>query len=148
MKAPATELTGYPSSPENRSPLRRYGFAVVAVLIAFLVRRSLDPILENGTVKHAFITFIVATTLVAWYSGFFPSLLTFVAGFMLADWYFLEPKYSLYLTPHQYMDLMVPPMLVCMTIILFGRSMHAAREKADAHAVEAIKNQAKLAAGV
>jgi len=148
MKAPDTELTRYRSSPENRSTFKRYGFAALAVLFAFLIRRSLDPLMDNGTAKHAFITFIVATTLVAWYSGFVPSIITFVFGFMLADWFFLEPNYALHQTTRQYLDTMVPPILVCMTIILFGRSMHTARERADAHALEAIKNQERLAAEV
>ena len=77
-------------------------FAAAALLIAFLARLSLDPMLENGSAKHAFITFIVATTVVAWYSGFVPSLLTFVGGFLLAAWYFLEPNYSLHFTTRLY----------------------------------------------
>jgi light-regulated signal transduction histidine kinase (bacteriophytochrome) len=39
---------------------------------------------------------------------------------------------------------MIPPMLVAATIILFGRSMHLAREIADQHVIEALTNQEKL----
>src|ERR1700733_13904154 len=112
-----------PSSLAGRSTLRRYGFAFAATALAFIIRLLLEPVLAHSQIKHIFITFIVATILVAWYSGFVPSLLTFIVGFLLADYFFLDPKYSLALDANQYLNTMLPPILVSLTVILFGRSM-------------------------
>src|SRR5262249_19287141 len=120
---------------------KRYAFALAATAIAFFIRLALDPYLNK---KHIFLTFIVATTLVVWYSGFLPSMLTFLLGFLLADYFFLEPRNSLSLHSGEYLDLIFPPMLVAVTIIVFGRSMHIAREQADDHLQEALHNQKKL----
>lgn len=130
------------------SPFRRYLFAFAATLTAFLVRLALDPVLEKTTNKHIFLTFIVATTLVAWYSGFVPSLLTLIVGFLLADYFFVDPKHSFAVAPGDYLQIILPPILVAMTIILFGRYMHLARDKADASADEAINAAKKLEAEV
>lgn len=144
MKDPTTEsqpvaLRAGPSTP------RRYLFALVAILAAFVIRYGLDDFIQKySTNKHYFLTFVIATTVVAWYSGFIPSLLTFAAGFLLADFFFLDPRHSFGMTPNEFMQTVVPPMLVCGTIILFGRSMHLAREKAHARAREAIDHQKKL----
>ena len=129
-----------------RDPTRYVLRGMAATAVAFLLRWSLEPGHHRSTTRPStfFITFIVATTLVAWYSGFVPSLLTFILGFLLADFVFLEPKYSLALSPDAYLNTMIPPILVAMTIILFGRSMHIARERADEHLCEALTNQEKL----
>src|SRR5580692_9789613 len=95
MNQPLPALVRFSASPISRSRAKRYGFALVALLMALMARLALDPLLEGTHNKHAFITFIVATTLVAWYSGFVPSVLTAVAGFLLADWFFLDPRFSL-----------------------------------------------------
>ncbi len=148
MNEPVKEVLPPAGETTSRTPLKRYLFAFAALLIAFMIRLALDPLLEDNPVKHVFISFIVATTVVAWYSGFVPSILTFIAGFALADYFFLEPRYSLSLQPHQYLDTMLPPVLVSITVILFSRSMHVAREKADAHARTAIEHQKKLEAEI
>jgi signal transduction histidine kinase len=144
MKEPDTDSQQVLDLRAGPSTLRRYLFAATAVLIAFLIRYALDPLLQHSTNKHVFLTFIVATTLTAWYSGYVPSVLTFIAGFLLADYYFLDPHYSFRLSPVDFLQTVLPPLLVSMTIILFGRSMHLARETANAHAREAIDNQKKL----
>jgi light-regulated signal transduction histidine kinase (bacteriophytochrome) len=73
-----------------------------------------------------------------------PSVLTFAGGVVLADWFFLEPRFSFGMPPRVFLDTVLPPALVGLTIILFGRAMHLAREIADQHAIEALTNQEKL----
>jgi K+-sensing histidine kinase KdpD len=148
MKASDSDLMPSVAPQSSPSTLRRYLFAAVATTIAFLVRLALDPVLQHSNTKHVFLTFIVATTLVAWYSGFIPSLLTFIVGFLLADYFFLDPHNSFAVKPVDYLQTLLPPVLVEMTIILFGRYMHLARDKADANAHEAISNAKKLEAEV
>ena len=134
MNAPVSDPTPSVESRAGRSTLKRYLFAFAATLIAFMLRLALDPVLEHSTNKLVFVTFIVATTLVAWYSGFVPSLLTAVVGFLLADYYFLGKPHAFTTDPVEFLQMELPAWLVALTIILFGRSMHLARDQTDAHA--------------
>lgn len=143
MKAPESEQNEPVNFETGPSTSRRYLFAFVAVLLAFLIRDALTPALQNSSSKHAFLTFIVATTVVAWYSGYVPSVLTFIVGFLLGDYFFLGPVHGFRFSETD-LPMLLPPVLVCLTIILFGRSMHLAREKSNASAAEAINNQKKL----
>ena len=60
-----------------RSLLRRYGAALVAVVLATLLRMWLDPFLEN---RAPFSTYFVAIMFAAWYGGIGPSLMVMVVG--------------------------------------------------------------------
>src|SRR5579863_9321083 len=141
MKAPDLERSHSPRSMEDRSPIQRYGVAVLAVLAAFLLRLSLDGYLGD---KLAYGAFIIATTLVAWYAGYGPSIVTFVCGYLMADWFFVSPRHSFRWNWTADVGPNVSTFIVGATIILFGRSMHLARRRADAHAREAIAHQKKL----
>ena len=126
-------------TPKTRTLVSRYGFAAAAVTIALLTRLALDP--SFGT-KHVFITFIVATIVVTWYGGFGPSLVTAVVGCILGAYFFLEPRETFHI--RNFADNVLPPILVQLCIITFGRAMHAARQRADANAREAISHQKHL----
>src|SRR5579884_762506 len=143
MKAPDSEPNAPLDFQAGPSTARRYLFAFLAILLAFLIRDALSPALVGSVNRHAFLTFIVATTVVAWYSGYIPSVLTFVVGFLLGDYFFLGKEHGFKFSEGD-LPTLLPPILVCLTIILFGRSMHLAREKANASAGEAINNQKKL----
>lgn len=145
MKAPDSEPNAPVDfdGPDGPSTARRYLFALVAVVLAFLIRDALGPALQGSPNKHAFLTFTIATTVVAWYSGYIPSVLTFIIGFLLGDYFFLGAEHGFKFSTTD-LPTLLPPILVCLTIILFGRSMHLAREKANASAGEAINNQKKL----
>ena len=144
MKAFLFTLFSPAVSPTSRPGWKRYGFALAALVIAFLGRLALDPTLEASVNKHVFTTFIVAITLTAWYSGFVPSLITMVGGFLLADYFFLDAPLSFALSPATFVEQVLPPAFVSLTIILFGRSMHLARDLADQHVIEALTNQEKM----
>ncbi len=139
MKASGAHQLEDTVSPNPRTLVRRYGFAAAAITIAFLTRLALDP--TFGT-KHVFITFIVATIVVTWYGGFGPSLVTAVVGCILGAYFFLEPRESFHI--RNFADNVLPPVLVQLCIIIFGRAMHLARQRADANAREAINNQKQL----
>jgi len=140
MKASGLERPNAVRLMEERPFVQRYGVAAAAVLIAFLVRYSLDSVLGD---KLPFAGFVIATTLVAWYAGFGPSIATFATGFLLANWYFIPPRHSLW-SDRSDIGPNISTLIVGATIILFGRSMHLARQRADAHAREAIAHQKKL----
>ena len=111
------------------------------MVIAFLIRLGLDPWVQD---KFAFAAFIIATTLVAWYGGFGPSLLTFLLGFVLANWFFIPPRHMFEFTGMTNLGTNVTSSFVGLTIIFFGRNMHLARRRADANARQAIRHQKEL----
>lgn len=142
MKAPASERPQATRLMIDRPPAERFTAAAVAVLFAFAVRLSLTHLLGE---KLPFAAFIVTTTLTVWYAGFGPSILTFVTGFVLANWFFLPPgQHAFALTNPANLGTDISSSIVSVTIIMFGRSMHLARQRADAHAREAIAHQKKL----
>ena len=74
-----------------RSLFCRYGAAVVAIILATLLRMWLDPFLEN---RAPFSTYFVAIMFAAWYGGIGPSLMVMVVGALAADYFFIEPRGS------------------------------------------------------
>ena len=76
-----------------RSLLVRYGTAVSTTLLATLLRMLLNPILEH---KATFSAYYAAVMFTAWYSGLGPSLVAIASGAILADYFFIEPRLSLF----------------------------------------------------
>ena len=70
-----------------------YLVALAAVAAAALIRESLDPLLGGGT--RPFITFFAAVAVAAWYGGLWPGLLSILLSFLVADYFFIPPRFSL-----------------------------------------------------
>src|SRR5689334_10277781 len=141
MNDPGSELKGRRLLPGNRTPLQRLGFAVGATVCALLLRMVIEPIVHD---KLPFASFIIATVAVAWYGGFWPSLVPFVLGFFLANWFFIGPYHTIYLKDEAHITNDLSYIIVGSSIILFGRAMHLARHRADANAREAVGHQRQL----
>src|SRR6202790_458352 len=78
-----------------RSPLRRYGLAVLSVSVAlggalllerFHFRDVADPL------------FLLAIAVTVWYAGIGPAILAVVLSGLADTYFFIEPIYSLYIT--------------------------------------------------
>ena len=141
MKEPESEPLESVATLEARTPFQRYAFALAVTAIAFLIRLGLDSRVGD---KFPFATFIIGTTFVAWYGGFGPSLVTFLLGFLLANWFFIQPRHSFEFTGLQNIGTNITSSFVGLTIIFFGRYMHLARQRADANARRAIRHQKEL----
>lgn len=139
MKEPDNLPPGAESTPESRTALQRYGFALVALGVAFGIRLGFDGMVGS---KHVFITFILATIFVTWYGGLGPSLMTAIGGFTLGAWFFLPPRHSVQIS--NFLDVGLPPIFVQACILFFGWSMHKARRRANASAQEAIGHRKRL----
>jgi signal transduction histidine kinase len=141
MKDPGPERLEASPALNGRTAVQRYGFAIAAVLAAFLIRLALDPYAKD---RFANAMVVPAITLVAWFGGFGPSLLTCVFGFLLCNWFFVAPRHSF--TPDGTTNLLghVSYTFVSLSIIFFGRHMHLARGRADANARKAINHQKQL----
>jgi PAS domain S-box-containing protein len=75
----------------TRSRLQRYGFAVLAVAIALLLKLLLNPLLE---VESPFLLFFATVMLSAWYGGMKPGIVAAVLSALGSDYFFLSPTYS------------------------------------------------------
>jgi len=78
--------------PFRASPVERYAVAIGVTLIAFVLRLALDPGLGDD---FPFIIFYCATAITAWYGGLGPSLTAIIIGGLLANWFFMAPRFSL-----------------------------------------------------
>ncbi len=141
MKDPGPERLEAHPALEGRTATQRYAFAIAATLVAFGVRFLLDPYAKD---RYPNAMVVPAITLVAWFGGFGPSFLTFVAGFLLCNWFFIAPRHSF--TPNGTTNLIgnLSYLFVSLSIIFFGRHMHLARRRANANAHKAIGHQKQL----
>lgn len=89
------------SDRATRDPFKRYGyqeitggngFALACMLVAFLVRWSLDPYL-NDLIPYT--TFVLACIIIAMYCGVLTSLIAVVVGGVLSNYFFVSPRYEL-----------------------------------------------------
>jgi len=106
-------------------PLKEYGIALGATLIAFFVRFLLDPLLGDHL---PFFTFFLAVMVATWYGGAGASLTAAVAGGLLSNWFFMTPRCSLELKGIQQQ---VGYYVVMITFIWFGQALRRAREQSD-----------------
>lgn len=93
-----------PSSSSRRQDSRdgwivRYGFAVLMVALATMVRILLKPIIPTG---FPFLTFFLAVMLAAWRGGLGPGLLASVLSTLTADLLLIEPMYEFHLSAGYY----------------------------------------------
>lgn len=87
------------SRPGVRPALQRYGVTGAAVALAFLLRWALDPRLGEN---DPFLLFILPVFLAGWFAGLRPALAATVAGALLGDFFFVEPRYSLAIRDPEY----------------------------------------------
>src|SRR6195256_1283590 len=69
-----------------------YVFALLATLLALLVRLALNPLLGDYV---PYITFLPAVAFCAWYCGLGPSILSVVLALIGAQYWFISPEHSL-----------------------------------------------------
>jgi len=74
-----------------RSRLRRYGFAVLAVAIALVVKLLLAPLIQE---ESPFLLFFATVVVSSWYGGLGPGLLATALAGLSSDYFFLIPTYS------------------------------------------------------
>src|SRR5215475_10589594 len=72
--------------------LHPYVFATICVGIATVLRFGLDPILRD---QHGLVLYYGALAAAAWRGGWGPAVFTIVTSYLLADWFFLAPRYEI-----------------------------------------------------
>ena len=106
----------------------RYTFAVLAVILAALLREFLDPLIGQGL---PFITFYPTVVLVAWFGGLCLGLFSTVLGELIAWYMFIPPVYSFRILDHTAPAQMIIFFLGATLISLLAESLHRARRKAQ-----------------
>ena len=70
----------------------RYGVAVGCVVVGWLAREALTPVL--GATALPFVSFFPAATMAAWYGGFGPGVLATILAGAVGTWFFTAPLHS------------------------------------------------------
>lgn len=128
-----------------RSLLLRYSAALASIMLATVLRMWLDPVLGN---RAPFSTYFVAIMFAAWYGGIGPSLVAMVLGALAVDYFFIEPRGSVYLynrvaydVEHEAaMGLYFP---VSFVIALLSESLRTGRQRTEAASAEYESSDAK-----
>ena len=125
---------------KHTSLLLRYGVAVLAVGVAFLIKLLLDPLIVQGT---PFLLIFGAIMISAWYGGLGPGLLATFTGGLAADYFFLPSTGSL-----SGFSLETVPLLVFFVegtlVCLLVEALRAARSRAEGSALEAERQRELL----
>lgn len=103
-----------------------FGLSLCAVALAFWVRWLLDPLVGN---LFPYATFVIAVTLSAWIGGWRPALLCIFLGIVLAQYFFVPPRYSLVPVGIQHWGGLLFFLTIGLVIASFGEGMRAAQRR-------------------
>ena len=129
----------------SRQGLARYAGATAILVVATLIRWALDPYLGE---RAPFIVYIVALTVTSRLGGAGPGLLALILGAMLADFFFIPPRFALGWGDGDRVLSMVLYLVTGLIIIVLAESQKLARGKAERSAREAIDKQSRLEAEI
>jgi len=125
----------------NYFSLRRYGFAVLAVMLMLLLKLLLAPLIAH---ESPFLLFFGAVMVSAWYGGLGPGLLATILAALLSDYFFLGSAYSvLGNRPGQTLELLLF-VLEGALVSLIITALQAAKYRAEVNARKAQMHQKTL----
>ncbi len=109
-----------------------FGIGLGSVAVALLIRKLLDPLL--GNLFELPIVF-GAVAVAAWLGGFWPSVIAAIAGYLAADYLFMEPRGSVGILDPDALVAIGLYLLTCAVIITLGvRVRRAERRRRSAEA--------------
>ena len=140
-----------PIAPPARSKsvsddrLRQYIVAVLAAVLAMLVRRALDEFLNSD---HVFVLSLLAVVAVAWQGGFGPALVTLVLTLTGTVYFFVQPRFTFVIaSPSD--QIAVGLFFFCgFGAALMGEAQRTARRQAEDSLADTIRKQAALEAEI
>jgi len=101
--------------------------AVLATLIAVLLRSVMDPWLGNNL---PFVTLFGAVAVGVWFGGYRAGLTAAVIGFLACDFFFIPPRHSFAIHGSgQYIGLVLY-FFTCAIIVFFGQAVRDSRRRA------------------
>lgn len=121
--------------------MRALLLSLAAPLVAALVRLSLDPWL--GT-QSPYAPFFAATALVACLNTPLTTTITILEGFLLANWWFIQPRHSFWLASRA--DVVGAVSYFAVSAFIAAITLRASRAKclAEANAVESARRQKQI----
>ncbi|MBF2009477.1 MAG: PAS domain S-box protein [Chlorogloeopsis fritschii C42_A2020_084] len=123
----------------TRSQLKRYGVAILTVLLALLLTQSLWLMHRFS----AYPLFFAAVMVSSWYGGLEPGLLATVLSALGCAYFFLPPLYSLAVIGFNAVGL-VQFVLVSLLISILNQMLRSAQQQAEINALEAQRNYDRL----
>jgi K+-sensing histidine kinase KdpD len=106
----------------------RYGFAGLSLLLAFVLRNELSPLVED---RVPFMFFAPAAIIVAWLAGFMPGFATLLLGVALGQYFFVSPYDALLPQTQVGWLLLAPYFTTTLLAIIFIHEWHKARTRAE-----------------
>jgi K+-sensing histidine kinase KdpD len=79
------------AAPPDRSQLNDYIVAILAAVVALLVRAAIDPLVQSD---RFYVLCLLAVVFVSWRSGFGPALVTLLLCMIGMVYFFIEPVRS------------------------------------------------------
>lgn len=110
--------------PYRRSAAKRYGVAVLAVIVACALRYVLYGDLS---MRLAFTFFVPAAIVAAWYGGLGPGMLATVSGLLVGIFFVLSPRSTLALGDRELMAVAVYTVTTMLCVILCEHLHHRIR---------------------
>ncbi len=123
-----------------RRAAAHYGVALLAVGAAIAARWMMDPLLGG---RQPYVTLFGAVAVAVWFGGYRPALLTAVAGYLAASFFFVDPRGSLGAGD---VAGALAYALSCLLIIGLGDAMRNAREGAASYREEIVERQRRMVA--
>jgi PAS domain S-box-containing protein len=116
-----------------------YGLSFVAIMLAVMARWLLDPLVGNSMPLS---TLYAAVAFAVWLGGWRPAALSAVAGFVMCDYWFMEPRGTLALGDASAAARTVAYLVTCAVIIGFGEALRRAQQRSAEAAVTARESEA------
>jgi PAS domain S-box-containing protein len=138
LQTPDSESSGAAASPlfarvvgvkgrEGRRGAVRYLLAILAPAAVACVMQLTWPFFEPAPTSP----FLTAVMLCAWYGGLGPGLLSMLVSFLLANYFFIEPYFSMSMPTRGDLVYLVTLVTVGSAISALSESMHKARRRAE-----------------
>ena len=103
--------------------LKRLSIPVLAISLALGARFLLDPILHN---RMPYGLFIIAVILTARLADTWETMVALILGFLLAGWFFVEPRSSLFISGPSAWLSAACYLFIGLSIVWIARNGHAA----------------------
>jgi PAS domain S-box-containing protein len=116
-----------PLPHEARPVWMGYGVAAIATALAILLRVIFQPVIGDFA---PLVTLFGAVAFSVWYGGVGPALFSVIAGYIGAEWFIMEPIYSISLSPAHALGLVL---FLLSSLIIMGLGEEKRRAQHHAH---------------
>jgi signal transduction histidine kinase/CheY-like chemotaxis protein len=122
-----------------------YLIAAASLALASGLRFVIDPSLGD---REPFTTFYLAIAVTSWFAGLWPALVVILLGYIVADWFFITPRYQLDLLHPGAHDVISAALYLLVGAVIAGvtESLHRAERRAGERARELTQRAAEVQA--